>query len=111
MSVLQEGSHVGIIPDGPRGPRYVVQEGIIRLAHLTGAPILPVMYGARRKKTLSSWDQCIIPYPFTKIVVIFGESIYVSRDADHSLLEEKREELETTLRRLTEEADRLAPSF
>ncbi|MBI4641660.1 MAG: lysophospholipid acyltransferase family protein [Candidatus Tectomicrobia bacterium] len=108
VSILKEGNHVGIIPDGPRGPRYVVQEGIIRLAHLTGAPILPLAYGARRKKTVSSWDRCLIPYPFTKVVVIYGEPIYVSRVADHSALEGKRAELEVALKRITERADRLA---
>ena len=38
----ERGYDLAITPDGPRGPRYKVQEGVISAAQLTGLPIVPV---------------------------------------------------------------------
>jgi lysophospholipid acyltransferase (LPLAT)-like uncharacterized protein len=50
ISDLKKGFDVGITPDGPKGPRYVVKNGIIELGRLTGKTIIPVTYGASKKK-------------------------------------------------------------
>jgi len=47
---LKAGIDIGITPDGPKGPRYKVKDGIIELARLSGKAIIPVTYGARKKK-------------------------------------------------------------
>ena len=47
------GDLVVMTPDGPRGPRHVVQPGILKLAMLTGLPIVPVTFGASKKKSFS----------------------------------------------------------
>lgn len=52
ISDLKNGFDVAITPDGPKGPRYKVKEGIIELAKLTGKPIMPLTYGASKKKLL-----------------------------------------------------------
>ncbi len=44
------GDDLAVTPDGPRGPRQVVQLGVIELAKLTGLPIIPVTFGASKKK-------------------------------------------------------------
>jgi len=94
-----------VVPDGPQGPRFIVQPGVIRLAQKTGAPILPVTYGAERMKVFSSWDRFILPYPFTRCRLIFGTPIRVPRQADRIMFEACRKELEDELWRITREVD------
>jgi len=102
---LKAGAEVAIVPDGPRGPRYVVQSGITLLAKLSGAPIVPLAVSASRRTHLRSWDEFLIPHPFARVVVIFGEPVRVPADADRRVLEERRGALEASLRQLTREAD------
>jgi hypothetical protein len=47
---LREGYDVAITPDGPKGPRYKVKDGIVELARLTGKSIIPITYSASKKK-------------------------------------------------------------
>ncbi|MFH1824686.1 MAG: lysophospholipid acyltransferase family protein [Candidatus Firestonebacteria bacterium] len=102
--VLNKGFDVAITPDGPRGPKQRVQMGIIYLAKITGLPLAPFSFNADKKKVLNSWDNFIIPLPFSQGVFMFGEPIYVSKNANEKEMEEKRLELENELNRLTEEA-------
>jgi hypothetical protein len=104
----QEHAEVGIVPDGPRGPRYVAQAGPVLLAKLGRAPIVPLGIGASRATRLRSWDEFLIPHPFARVAVVFGDPLVVAVDADRAALETARQHLETALRRLTLEADRLA---
>jgi lysophospholipid acyltransferase (LPLAT)-like uncharacterized protein len=106
-NVLSKGFDVAITPDGPRGPKQKVQEGIIYLAKITGIPIAPFSFDANKKKVLNSWDNFIIPLPFSKGVFVWGKPIYVPPDATEKKMEEKRLELENELNRLTEEANKL----
>ena len=78
ISFFESGGHLAITPDGPQGPRHVVQKGVVELARLTSAPILPVAYGASRKKVFNSWDHFLL-LPFCKVVYIWGEPIFIPR--------------------------------
>ncbi len=102
---MRRGSHALVIPDGPRGPRYQVQPGIVLVAEKTGATILPVTYSARWKKVLTSWDRFIIPLPFSRVVVVYGEPIQVPSPLIPTLLRAKQHELENALREITDLAD------
>jgi lysophospholipid acyltransferase (LPLAT)-like uncharacterized protein len=97
------GASAGIAPDGPRGPRHQAQVGIIALARLTALPILPVAVGARWKIEFQSWDRFLLPLPGSRLVVAYGEPVRVPSDADSSVVEQKRQELEGTLIKLSEE--------
>ena len=97
------GACAGIAPDGPRGPRYQAQSGIITLARLTEVPIIPVAVGARWKIECHSWDRFLLPLPGSRVVVAYGEPVVVPSAADAALLEQKRQELEGKLLTLTEE--------
>ncbi len=99
-------SDIGIVPDGPRGPRQQVQIGVIELARLTGRPIIPVTFNASRRKIFNTWDRFLLPYPFSRGVFIWGEPIVVNTNGNRAHLEEKRLLLERKLNELTEEADR-----
>ena len=105
VNKVRRGLHAAFAPDGPRGPRYRVQPGLILVAKRTGAPILPMTFGAQWKRVLASWDAFLLPLPFSRVVVVYGEPIYVPSDASASDLEAKRREVETSLRRITETAD------
>jgi len=103
--VLQNGSDVVIAPDGPRGPAYKVQPGIIRLASITGYPILPIAYSTSRHKKLKSWDEFMLPLPFGKGAFVAGKELFVPPKATKEEYEEKRIHLEKLLTELTMTAD------
>lgn len=105
LRVLREGGDVAITPDGPRGPRFRVQEGAVELARLSGAPIVALSYSARRAKVFGSWDRFILPAPFSSCVVLMGAPHFVPREASPEESEAARQRVERELRRLTEEAD------
>jgi len=96
-SALNDNYHVAITPDGPRGPKYKVQSGIISLAQITGIPIIPVGIYVHRKKRLSSWDAFQIPFPFTRCEAILGTPIHVPREASEEEHEQARMALESAL--------------
>jgi lysophospholipid acyltransferase (LPLAT)-like uncharacterized protein len=102
---VHHGYHIAFTPDGPRGPRYQVQPGIVAVAKQTGAPILPVTYNAQWKKVLRSWDGFVVPLPFSRVVVVYDEPIYVPPDASAAMFHTKRQEVEARLQRITEIAD------
>jgi lysophospholipid acyltransferase (LPLAT)-like uncharacterized protein len=95
-----------IIPDGPQGPRFQVQPGVVLLAKKTGYPIIPATYSAKKIKVFSSWDRFILPYPFTRCRMVYGKLISVPSDADQTGLENCRRALEKELNRITKSADR-----
>jgi lysophospholipid acyltransferase (LPLAT)-like uncharacterized protein len=105
IKAQENGSDIGIAPDGPRGPRHRVQIGVIELARLTGRPVLPFTFSASKRKILRTWDHFLLPYPFSRGVFICGEPIYVDLNGDRAHLEEKRLLLERRLNELTERAD------
>lgn len=95
-----------VIPDGPLGPRFKAQPGIITLAKMTGYAIVPVSYSAKHMAIFPSWDRFILPYPFTRCRVEYDYPIYVPKNI------EKREEkilladFEKTLNEITLNVDR-----
>jgi hypothetical protein len=103
--VKAHGSDIAIVPDGPRGPRYCVQIGVIELAKLTGRRIVPFTFSASKRKIFNTWDHFLLPYPFSKGVFIWGEPIMVDPNGDRAHLEEMRTLLEKRLNELTERAD------
>jgi len=102
---LRNGREVVVVPDGPRGPREVLKPGVIALARLSGAPIVPVAVGASREWRLRSWDEFRIPRPFARCVVRFGEPIHVARTAGPAGEEAARKEVEAALRGLSWQVD------
>ena len=101
----KEGSDIALVPDGPRGPRFRVQIGVIELARLTGRPVVPLSFSASRKRIFNTWDRFLLPYPFSKGVIVWGEPVNVDPHGDRNHLEEKRALLERRLNELTERAD------
>jgi lysophospholipid acyltransferase (LPLAT)-like uncharacterized protein len=70
-----------ITPDGPRGPKYKIQPGLVRLAQATQRPIVAVTYDLKWKHQLRSWDRFHVPLPFSRCHLVTGERIFVPKDA------------------------------
>ncbi len=97
------GYDLAITPDGPRGPRYVAQDGIISLAQLTGFPIIPVSCNLDWRIVAKSWDRFQIPIPFSHCEMIYEKPILVARDASAKEREACRVQLEKTLREMSKD--------
>lgn len=93
----KSGYDLSVTPDGPRGPRYVVQKGVIALAQVTGLGIIPVTCNIERKFCLNGWDHFQIPLPFSKCEIILKKPIFVPRVASELEREELRLELQRSL--------------
>ncbi len=70
---------VGITPDGPKGPKQKVKEGIISMQKKTDTIIFPLSYSAKFKIKFNSWDNFIFVLPFNKIVSVWGNPIVYDR--------------------------------
>jgi len=104
LTTLNNGAYVGVTPDGPRGPRMRASDGVITVARMSGAPIIPLTYGVRGGRVLNTWDRFLIPYPFSKGVLYWGEPMNVSKDDD---LEAARIRLEQRLTEMTAKVDQM----
>jgi lysophospholipid acyltransferase (LPLAT)-like uncharacterized protein len=100
-TLAERGYDIAITPDGPRGPSYIVQEGVISTAQLTGLPIVPFSYHLNWKIRPKSWDRFQIPLPFARCEVFTGRITQVPREASDAEREELRKQLETELRAIT----------
>ena len=98
---------LAITPDGPRGPRFVVQPGIIFLGQKTGLPIIPVSLGLTSYWELPSWDKFRIPKPFSKAALIYGDPINIPPKLDKAKFKEYRMLLEKRLNEMNVEAEHL----
>ena len=80
---LKDGGSIGIMVDGPKGPKRKVKDGIINIAKLSGVPIIPVSWQSKDKSfhKFNTWDEFQIPFGPCKTVALFGEPIYVPNDA------------------------------
>jgi len=105
LRAYQEGSHLATAPDGPRGPRERVQLGIIELARRTGAPVIPIGFGASAGWFLPTWDRFFVPCPFARGIFVFGEALFVPPEADRAAIEAARGELTRRLAAVTAAAD------
>ena len=95
---MEDGYDVGITPDGPKGPRHSVAEGIVAIAKKRNAKIIPFNIKASSFWQLSSWDKFVIPKPFSTITFFAGEPIYIDNlDNEQSVLLIKNEMLKNAI--------------
>ena len=94
--------------DGPRGPRFRVQPGMLQLARNAAVPFLPVVMSAAPAITLTrTWDRTLIPLPFSRVVVVYGKPLSIGAEIRGPRLEAKCREVEADMNRLRREADQL----
>ncbi|WP_375211125.1 lysophospholipid acyltransferase family protein, partial [Hyphococcus sp.] len=107
-AALRENAIVGFTPDGPRGPGETLKPGVIRLAQMSGAPIIPAAYSVSRGKRLSTWDRFLLAAPFSRGYYVAGAPITVPAEASGETLDRIRADVEAALIAVTREADALA---
>ena len=85
IRALESGSSVAVTPDGPRGPARTFAAGAVIAAQRANAAIIPSAASADRAWQLRSWDRFLIPKPFARVTVVYGDPAYVeatsTRDA------------------------------
>lgn len=94
---LASGSDICITPDGPRGPRRVLQPGPLKLSQLTGCPLIQLRVTCSSSWKLKSWDQFEIPKPFSCIHFSIAPPIAIPRKVDEAEWENMRLQLEKEL--------------
>ena len=99
----------GTAVDGPRGPARKLKKGMVAVARETGALFVPMACSGNRLITFpKAWDKTIIPKPFSRMTIIFGDPVHIPPDLSGHALETRCHELENELNRLTDMADRMS---
>ncbi|WP_457567983.1 lysophospholipid acyltransferase family protein [Desulfurobacterium sp.] len=102
IKALKDGYSIAITPDGPRGPKETLKPGVAKLGMISGTPIFPVTFSTNRGKKLGSWDEFLVPYPFSRCKIVIGKPIVPEPEDD---LKSFSNRLELSLKNLTEETD------
>lgn len=103
---LKNNENIAMMVDGPSGPAKIVKEGVIKIAKMTGAPIVPVTWYSKDPTFLKlpSWDNFTYPLGYARLVNLYGEPIYVDADSTDEQDEQIRLQLQNTLNELDEKA-------
>ncbi|MFO7813075.1 MAG: lysophospholipid acyltransferase family protein [Pelovirga sp.] len=71
---------LAVTPDGPKGPRRQMKDGVLQMARISGRPVVPLAYVCSRGYRFRSWDRFLLPSPFARAVYRYGLPQYFSRD-------------------------------
>ena len=102
---VRSGTNAALTVDGPKGPPRVVQPGVVQLARLTGAWVLPITSSSAKPRFLASWDRYLVPRPFSRGFVAYGEPFPIPPEMSD---EAARERISSALDQATAEADAAA---
>lgn len=106
---LKAGECVAIMVDGPSGPLHKVKNGVIKVAQMTGAPIVPAHWYSPQKTFISlpSWDKMKTPLGHCKILNTYAKPIYVKQDASDEELTAIKNQIKTSLEQLELDAPKM----
>jgi lysophospholipid acyltransferase (LPLAT)-like uncharacterized protein len=102
---LRQAWSVAFTLDGPRGPRHKVKPGPVALARSSGVSLTLFHIAVDRGWVLNTWDHLIIPKPFSRVLMRFGQLIPIPADASDEHLERYERELQDSLNRVREFAE------
>lgn len=105
LDAIENGGCIVITPDGPRGPRQRVPIGPVRLAKLSGAPILPCTFSVANWKQFDSWDRFVLPLPFGRGTIVWGTPVRITPTATELDMQTIRTQIETEMNDLMAKAD------
>ncbi|HPA69721.1 MAG TPA: lysophospholipid acyltransferase family protein [Bacteroidales bacterium] len=101
----KRGYRIGHIVDGPQGPFGVVKPGLLRIAQVSGLAIVPTITSSDRHWTFGSWDRFLVPKPFSRVIIRFGEPFYIPPDLDEDEFEKRRLHIGQKMKELYEDTD------
>ncbi|MDX2478827.1 MAG: lysophospholipid acyltransferase family protein [Desulfuromusa sp.] len=79
LDLCKEKADIALTPDGPRGPRHELKDGVIQLARMSGRPVIPMAFVCNRGHRFKSWDRFLFPYPFARGIYSFGKPLYFDK--------------------------------
>lgn len=100
--------HLVVTPDGPRGPRRVLQPGIIYAASRAGFEIVPIGVGFEAAWRAKSWDRFAIPRPGSRVVVVSGTPMTIAQRLKAADLEAERRRVQAEMERIAVVAEQAA---
>lgn len=80
LVLAREEVDLVITPDGPKGPRHEIKDGVVHLARLSGRPVVPMAFACSRGHRFNSWDQFLLPFPFGRGVYSFGKPVSFNKE-------------------------------
>ena len=104
-SQLERGNPVVFTIDGPRGPKYVAKPGPVFLARASAVPMAAFYVALSNAWVLKTWDELMIPKPFSKALVRFSAKVQVPAEADDAQMAEFHRQLQAALERVTQFAE------
>lgn len=102
---IKAGYDIGITPDGPRGPRYVLGPGLLKLAQLTGAGIMPIHVKYTDAWQFKTWDGFLLPKPYSTVHLTFSQPCHAPRKLNEAEFLSTLAHLQTLMRRPCNESD------
>lgn len=76
IKLIRNGSCALLAPDGPRGPHREAKGGIAVIGQKARAMVIPSSAAASRSITLRwRWDKHLVPLPFSRAIIHFGDPI------------------------------------
>ena len=98
---LRKGHNICFTVDGPRGPIYESKPGVLKASQKSGIEILPISVNMNSYWQMKSWDKLQVPKPFSKVEMIIGEPISITKDCTAEQMKAHLENLNKTLMEIT----------
>jgi len=89
LALGKSDADIVLTPDGPRGPRHQLKDGVLQLARSSGRPVIPLTFVCSRGHRFRSWDRCLLPRPFSRGVYSYGTPLYFNKKDDITLCREQ----------------------
>lgn len=97
IDLMRKGCNAVIVADGSKGPARIMQAGAVLLAGKAAAPVLPIVVAADRYWAFRSWDRTLLPKPFARLDLWYGDLMAVPENARSEDIERCRLEMEHRL--------------
>lgn len=108
INKISEGYSFAITPDGPTGPQHKMKPGAVVLAYRKQVPLFLIGTASNKHYVFNSWDKFQVPKPFSKVVVVYSEPIYIKQDSTRDEIDKLIEVYENRMMELQKEAEKIA---
>jgi len=82
LNLCKEPADIVLTPDGPRGPRHEIKDGVLQLARMSGRAVVPLAFVCSSGHRFKSWDRFLFPYPLGRGVYSYGAPLYFDKKDD-----------------------------